>query len=436
MSGREVLLGSSFALTGGNAETGFGALWGRASVSGFDGREGDLEVDGEVTSAFLGADWSRGGTTAGLAIAHSRGEGSYRSPGGDGEAESTLTGVYPYGRYALSRNLSLWGVAGLGRGTLTLEPEGGARIETDLELAMGAVGLRGVLVEAPADGGMELAAKTDGMVVRTSSEAARGADGGNMAASEADVTRLRLGLQATWHGMDAGGGVLTPMMEVGVRHDGGDAETGYGADIGAGLSWSDPARGLTADVRARTLLMHEAEGFRERGFSGTLSWDPEPETALGPSLTLSQTLGAASSGGAEALLGRQHLDGLVPRDGGDDLEQRSLEAKIGYGFALFGGGYAGTPELGLGLTDAHREMSLGWRLAEVGSAGLAFGLDVEGARRESTIGEAAPEHRLGLGVGWRLEGSGAFELRFEGARLDAANDDAEHRIGVTLTTRW
>ena len=110
VSGREVLLGSSFALTGGSAETGFGALWGRASVSGFDGREGDLEVDGEVTSALLGADWSRGRTTAGLAVAHSRGDGSYRSPGGDGAAESTLTGVYPYGRYALNRTLSVWGL--------------------------------------------------------------------------------------------------------------------------------------------------------------------------------------------------------------------------------------------------------------------------------------------------------------------------------------
>ena len=303
---------------------------------------------------------------------------------------------------------------------------------------MGAVGLRGVLVEAPAEGGMELAAKTDGMVVRTSSAAARGADGGNMAASEADVTRLRLGLQATWHGMDAGGGVLTPTMELGVRHDGGDAETGYGADIGAGLTWSDPARGLTADVRARALLMHEAEGFRERGVSGTLSWDPEPSTELGPSLTLSQTLGAASSGGAEALLGRRHLEGLVPGDGGDDLERRSLDARLGYGFALFGGGYTGTPELGLGLTEAHREVSLGWRLAEVRSAGLAFGLDLEGSRRESAAGEAAPEHRLGLGLGWRLEGAGTgiFELRFEGARLDAANDDAENRVEARISARW
>ena len=125
VSERELLLGSSFALTGGSAETGFGALWGRAAVSGFDGRDGDLTVDGEVTSAMVGADWTGGRATAGVALAHSRGEGSYRSPGGDGGAESTLTGVYPYGRYALSERVSVWGVAGLGRGSLTLKPGNG-----------------------------------------------------------------------------------------------------------------------------------------------------------------------------------------------------------------------------------------------------------------------------------------------------------------------
>ena len=439
VSGRELLLGSSFALTGGSAETGFGALWGRASVSGFDGRDGDLTVDGEVTSAMLGADWTRGRATAGLTVAHSRGEGSYRSPGGDGGAESTLTGVYPYGRYALSERVSVWGVAGLGRGSLTLKPGNGSRIETDMGLAMGGLGLRGVVVEAPAEGGMELSVKTDAMAVRTTSDAARGEDGGNMAASEADVTRLRLGLQATWHGVAAGGGVLTPSVELGVRRDGGDAETGYGADIGAGLSWSDPERGISADIRARGLLAHEADGFSEHGFSGTVSWDPEPSSALGPSLTLTQTVGATSSGGAEALLGRRHLEGLAPDDGGDELERRHLDARLGYGFALFGGRFTGTPEIGLGLSDAHRDYSLGWRLAEARPAGLAFGLDVEGARRERASGDGRPEHRLGLGLAWRLEGAGAgrFELRFEGARLDgAANDNAEHRLGARLIVGW
>ena len=434
---RELLLGSSFALTDGSAERGFGALWGRAAVSGFDGRDGGLTVDGEVTSAMVGADLTRGRAMAGLAVAHSRGEGSYRSPGGDGEAESTLTGVYPYGRYALSERVSVWGVAGFGRGSLTLKPGSGTEIETDMALAMGALGLRGVVVEALAEGGMELSVKTDGMMVRTSSDAVSGT-GGNLMAAEADVTRLRLGLQATWYGMNTEGGIVTPSVEIGLRHDGGDAETGFGADIGAGLSWADPASGFSAEVWGRGLLTHEADGFGERGFSGTLSWDPEPSTALGPSLTLTQTVGAASSGGAEALLGRGTMEGLAPDEGGDALDQRHLEAKLGYGFALFGGRYTGTPEIGLGLSDAQRDYSLGWRLAEVRPAGLAFGLDVEGARREQAYGDGGPEHRLGLGLGWRLEGTGAgrVEVRFEGTRLDAANDAAEHRLGARMTAHW
>ena len=357
------------------------------------------------------------------------------APGGDGEAESTLTGLYPYARYALSERVSLWGVAGYGAGTLTLMPEEATRIETDLGLAMGALGLRGVVVEAPAEGGMELSVKTDAMMVRTSSDAARGT-GGSMAGSQADVTRLRLALEGTWQGLrTAGGATLTPTMEVGVRHDGGDAETGYGADIGAGIAWSDPARGLSADVRARGLLTHEADGFGERGFSGTLAWDPAPSTALGPSLTLSQTVGAASSGGAEALLGRGTMAGLPANDGGA-LERRRLEATLGYGLALFDGRYTGTPQLGLGLSDASREYRLGWRLAEARRMGLVFGLDVEGARRERATGEA--EHRLGLGLGWRLEGAGTerLELRLEAARLDGASDDAGHRLGLTVSARW
>ena len=442
VSERELLLGSSFALTGGSAETGFGALWGRASVSGFDGRDGELSVDGEVTSALLGADWTGARATAGLALAHSRGEGSYRSPGGDGAAESTLTGVYPYGRYALSERVSLWGVAGLGRGSLTLKPAIGTRIETDMALAMGALGLRGVLVEAPAEGGMELSVKTDAMAVRTTSDAARGEDGGNMAAAEADVTRLRLGLQATWHGVAAGGGTLTPSVEIGVRRDGGDAETGLGADIGAGLTWSDPERGISAEVRGRGLLTHEADGFGEHGFSGTVSWDPEPSTALGPSLTLTQTVGAASSGGGEALLGRGTMEGLAPDDGSDELERRHLEAKLGYGFALFGGGYTGTPQLGLGLTGSAREVSLGWRLAETQGAGLVFALDVEGARRESVAGDVGAEQRIGFDLGWRLRGVRrehvALEFGLEGSRIEAVNDNVEpeHRIGLRLEARW
>ena len=42
VSGRELALGSAFSLTGATAGGGTAGFWGRAAVSGFDGREGEL----------------------------------------------------------------------------------------------------------------------------------------------------------------------------------------------------------------------------------------------------------------------------------------------------------------------------------------------------------------------------------------------------------
>ena len=431
-SGRELLSGSSFALTAGSAESGFGALWGRGALSRFDGREGDLTLDGEVASALLGADFTRGRGTAGLVVAHSLGEGGYRSPNGGGEVETTLTGLYPWGRYAASERLSLWGVAGYGAGTLTLTPEGQAPIETDMNLIMAAVGGRGVVAEAPAEGGLELSVTSDALVVRTTSEEVRGS-GGSLGASEADVTRLRLGLEGTWRGL----GTLVPTLEVGARHDGGDAETGFGADIGARLLWADPSLGMRAELAARGLLTHEDGSLSERGFAGSLAWDPSPDTDRGPKLTLRQAVGAEATGGMDALL-RPDTAHTLAAANDDGPDRRRLEARLGYGIALFGGSWTGLPEVGFGLTEASREYIHAWRLLEARDAGLVFGLDVEGVRNEKLDGDAAPEHRVGLGLGWELVGARHedLELRLEASRLLPANDNPENRIGVRLTARW
>ena len=77
VTGQDFLTGTSFALTEGSAESGFGALWGRGAVSRFDGREGELNLDGEVQSAMLGADWALGRGAAGLVLSHASGEGGY-----------------------------------------------------------------------------------------------------------------------------------------------------------------------------------------------------------------------------------------------------------------------------------------------------------------------------------------------------------------------
>ncbi len=436
LTGRDLLTGSSFALTEGSPESSIGTLWGRGAVSRFDGRQGKVTLDGEVESAMLGADFTRGRGTAGLVLSRSRGEGEYRSGESGGEIEATLTGIFPWGRYAVDERLSLWGVLGYGEGRLTLTPGVGSPMGTDMDLAMAAAGLRSVLMQAPAEGGLELSTTSDMLLVTTGSEAV----GSNLGASDAQVTRLRVGLEGMWRGLGtADGGSFLPALEIGLRHDGGDAETGLGADIGAGLAWADPSRGLSAELNARGLLTHEASGFRERGFAGSIVWDPEPRSDRGPSLTLSQTVGAAAKGGVEALLRPETARTLDAANDNEDSDQRSrrLEAKLDYGWPVFAGRFTAAPEIGFRLSESDREYVHGWRLAEAKRSGLAFGLDVEAARREPMTDDAAPEHRLGFGLGWRRDDS-TFEFRLEGSRLQPVNDNRapEHRIGLSLSARW
>ena len=405
---RELLTGSAFALTTRADGIGGGlvSLWSRGAVSRFDGREGGLSLSGELTGALLGADWTRDKWTAGLLMSHARGTGRYR--GADrGRVSSAVTGLYPYGRHDLTDRVTVWGTAGYGTGTLTLEPQDGGPIGTDMDLVMAAAGLHGVALEAPADGGPELAVKTDAMAVRTSSDAVGGrGDGGagNLAAAEADVTRLRLGLEGTWKGLAIGTGTLRPRLEVGVRRDGGDAETGFGLDLGGGLAWSDPASGIRAELSGRGLLTHESAGLRQRGIAASFGWDPRPESDRGPSLTLTRTMGLSASGGADALLGRRTLEGLAANDDRDELERRRLELKLGYGFPAFGGRFTSLPEARLAMSEGRREQSVGWRLRR----------EMRGDR-------------------------GALELALEARRKASANDSApgaQHSVGFRITARW
>ena len=385
MTERDVLQGTSFALTAGSEEDGFGTVWGRGAVSRFDGRAGSFALDGEIASAMVGADWSHEHWTVGLVASHSRGDGGWRSVEGEGEVEAKLSGVYPYGRWQASDRVSLWGVAGYGEGTLALESEDGDKVETDMDLAMGAVGLHGVLVAASSEGGVELAVETDALVVRASTEEN----------APVEVTRLRGGLEGAWRDLDLGAGqLLSPSLEVGLRHDGGDAETGFGLDFGTGVVWSDPERGLRAELRARGLLTHEDADFREMGFSGDMTWDPRPSSERGPKLTLRQAVGASTASGVDVLLARDTLAGLEANDDGA-TGQRRFEAQLGYGLPMFGGAFTGTPEIGIGFPDSGRDYTIAWSLSPEQHDLPTFQLGIEAARRESA-NDNEPEHAIGL----------------------------------------
>ena len=406
LTGREFVTGTSFALTGGSAEGGgFAALWGRGAMTRFDGREGDLTLDGEVTTGLLGADWATERWTAGLAVGHSTGTGGYREGGscaGDqcgGRVEATLTGVYPYAGLTLTDRLSAWAAAGYGAGEVRVTPEGVAAMTADLAMSMGAAGLRSELLKPENGEGLALAVKGDARFTRTSSKAVGSGDG-KLEAADADVWLLRTGIEGARRfalGDGGDGAAVTPSFELGLRLDGGDAETGVGADMGGGLAFADPRRGLVFESRARGLIAHEASGFREWGASVSFGFDPRPETERGLSLSLTQSWGASPTGGMDSLLGRETLAGLAANDDGGRFEASSrLEGELGYGLAAFGGAFTGTPNIGFGLSDNARDYRLGWRLTSAVPGDPGFEVSLDATRRETANDDTPAEHGIML----------------------------------------
>ena len=389
---RDLLTRSAFTLSG-ETDGGFGAVWGRGAHSGFDGSVDGLSLDGRVTTGMLGADYAVGRWVVGLSLSHSKGDGSWHSANrGNGTIASSLTGLYPYAGCDLTERLSLWGVSGYGQGDLTLTLQDGASYRTDMDLTMAAVGVRGDIVSGQRAGGLSLAFESDALLVRTTSEAASGpAD--LLAAAVADVSRLRLGLEGSVELALTGGGSLTPMVELGLRHDGGDAETGFGVELGGGLIFADAVRGLMAQVMVRGLLAHEASGFRDWGVSGSLRFDPTPSSERGPSVSLTPSWGSSASGGVAALLGRDTLAGLASTRPPAAAGGR-VDAEAAYGLAVFNGQATGTPYLGVGLSEVAREVRVGYRLRLPRRERLQLG--IEGIRRDSTLGGVTPEHGIML----------------------------------------
>ena len=371
---RDVLLGSSFRLTLGDADAAPGHLrltaWGRVAGTQFDGRDGDLTLDGNVLTGTVGVDsvWDR--WLAGVAVSHSLGGGSFTGDG-DGDLDSsTLTSIHPYLRYAVNERVDVWGVLGYGWGDLTLEPGTGGTLETDTTLLMGSFGGRGILLAAPDNAGFQLATRTDAMLTRTTSGAVAG-----LAETEADAHRLRLVLEGTRPVLWPEGQSVTPTVELGVRHDWGDAETGFGLELGGRVQYANPTLGLTIEAAVRGLLTHEDSDYKEWGASGTIRLAPDLN-GQGLSLTLAPTWGAASSG-IESLWSRQTTAGLAPQ-GTRPRPTTSLNAEMGYGVAApFGTGLL-TPYAGALLSDgtAH-SYRLGTRWTSV--SGLT--LNVEGTRQ-------------------------------------------------------
>ena len=372
LTGRELLLGSSFNFTklgtSGNPAL---AAWGKFVVSEFEAQElvdeGGVQLQSTVTTGILGVDAEWENWLAGVTLAVSEGSGGFEQPKLDsGTVESSLNSVNPYVRYQASDRLSYWGLFGYGTGDMTItqaareeRPEMITR--TDISMQLGAAGARGVLLE---NEGTNLALSGDAFFVQTIAEGTP-----NLAATKADASRLRLALEGG-HSFELDGGeVLTPSLEIGLRHDGGDAETGFGVEIGSRIGYSDTITGWSIETAFHKLILHEDDNYSEWGASGTVSLEPGA-SGRGPSFMLSSTWGTPT--GANRLWASQDIIGLVSKDSGPEPQ---WGAEFGYGFMVSPGVL--TPYFGIIKgDDLNNRLGLRWKVSHQAS------FDIEATRND------------------------------------------------------
>ena len=237
---------------------------------------------------------------------------------------------------------------------------------------------------------MALALTSDALWARTELDDALALPG-----AEGDMNRLRLGLEGSW-ALTIGqkGSAIVPRMEIGVRHDGGDAESGTGMEIGGGLAYRMPTLGLELTVQGRTLVTHADDDLEEKGYAVSFLYRPNRENGLGPSLTLTQDWGGTATGGLDALFATNPLE---QRSGGYGQASR-YTAEAAYGLRAFSGRFTAGPRVRIGHSVGSQEYGLGWYLAPtIDGPDLSIGLML--TRSQGT--ETNPMHGVKMEISAR-----------------------------------
>ena len=366
-------------------------FWGSGdyrSISG--GSPQSVDYDGSITSANLGIDTKLSADVlAGMALSWSRGTVDYEATGISGDLRTQLLSVNPYVGWQMPGGMNLWSTAGYGFGKVKMEDESVSDPqESDMTQRMFAAGLKGTLASSDrliAGGTTNLNVK--GEVAFTWADVA---GGGSIEEMALQVGRQRLVLEGAHVRKLASGATFTSSLELGVRNDTGDGETGSGAEVGGALRYENAASRLTVEGRVRSLLSHNSD-TAETGVSGLVRIAPNA-SGHGLALVVEPSWGRTASG-----IQQLWESGIGAGTAGGN--QARLNTEVGYGFVA--------------------PQALGGVVTPYGGLGLG--------------GNGSQSWRLG--TRWQVAGDKSVSL--EGTRHEAANDDGpEHGLMLRGALRW
>ena len=367
----EDLLGrSSFTLPlGAGAEgvsTSSVTIWGGGDYRDLSGEGEGVDWEGDLLSIHLGADTQlRNNVTVGLAVSRSRSDVDFKRTAPDGTPQEgthdlTVTNVSPYVGWSTER-LDLWGSVSLGSGEVEINGVSSQQESSDIEMRTIAAGVSGKVRET--EGGSIVRIKGDVL----QSEIEVDANGAGIPADKLDVNRLRVAVEASRPRTLESGARLEPSLEAGIRHDGGDGNTGSGLELNAGVSHSSPTNRVTLEGGVYTLLGRD--NYEEWGVHGQVRL-AVGKAGRGLSLRLSPGYGNSQSG----LQNIWQQDVIELDESPADASMR-VDTRIGYGLSSLAGQGLLTPysEVTFNNTNTYR-LGVQW------DAGPALDLNLAGER--------------------------------------------------------
>ncbi|WP_156013479.1 hypothetical protein [Thioalkalivibrio sp. HK1] len=345
--------GTSFNITQGTEAGGGVSLWGEIQASGYEGRTVGSAVDGKVNTGMLGVDYAQGDWMVGLVGMHSEGEGDLLEEGGSTGKEASLTTMIPWVAMDLEGGMRLRGAVGYGSGEMRLNRSDGSAAEGSLGWGMMNFGVRNDLIGLPEEE-FGLAYTTDFLWTDIRTD-----EVGGWGEIEGETRRIRAGIEGSMMQRSEAGARFSQKLEAGIRHDSGDAERGWGVDVGGGLFFDARSTGLELSLKGRTLVHHQEEAVRDWGISATLQWDGDPASSRGFFVSLGNERGGAQAeGGLDALFSDDAFAGLSSSFGSSNAPR--WNTKLAYGIGL-GGGRTGSPYVEFASAENERRGRLGYR---------------------------------------------------------------------------
>ena len=238
-------------------------LWGHGDFQHFNGTSSLVDFRGRLSATHVGMDLlSNRHVLTGLSFARSWGAMGY-SDDREGRLAASFNTFHPYLYWQPHRRLSLWGIGGMGRGSVDLRDPRLAHVFNS-EFRMWAGGLRSVLTKP---GKNELGFRLDGFMSSIAIDPLE-----QIREVFGRASRARAMLEAV-HQRGGRKRSFSLKGEIGGRLDRGEAVHGAAMEAGLRLGFIDNPTGLDLTLQGRMLLFHD-RGYRDWGAGLQASWDP------------------------------------------------------------------------------------------------------------------------------------------------------------------